>query len=452
MNAFADRDARALEWSGARVAVLGLARSGEAAARALLDRGAAVTVLDAADDEQHRARAERLPGARVVLGAGRSDLPTTTQLVVTSPGLAPTSAWLGDAARLGIPVWSEPELAFRLGVRPAIAITGTNGKTTTTEMAAAALRAAGIDAVAAGNIGAPLVEAAGGPAVVAELSSFQLHFVAGFRARVGVLLNVAADHLDWHGSFEAYARAKARLFENQTADDVAIYRDDEACRSLVAWTKARALPFSATRVPDAGAGIAGGWIVVPEGAVVEVARLGAQHRAFLEDAVAAAAAACALGADPGSVGEALAAFEQRPHRVEFVAEIDGVRYVNDSKASDPHATLAALEDMHDVVLIAGGRNKDLDLAELRGAGDRVRAVIALGEAAGEVDAAFAPLRIPVERAASIEDAVARAASLARAGDTVLLSPACASWDMFRSYEERGERFRTAVARLEEARA
>jgi UDP-N-acetylmuramoylalanine--D-glutamate ligase len=445
MNPFGRRDEIGLPWEGARVVVLGLGRSGEAAARALLERRADVTVLDATDAPEQRERAARLAGAHVTLGAHGEAFPTTPQLVVTSPGLAPSTPWLRDAEARGIPVWSEIELAYRLGVRPAVAITGTNGKTTATEMTAAALLAAGFgDAVAAGNIGAPLADARG-EHIVAELSSFQLHYIASFRARASVLLNVAADHLNWHPSLEAYARDKARIFENQTADDVAVYHDDATCAKLVAWTKARALPFSEDSLPEGGAGVEDGWIVVPEGRVVEVARLRSQRRAHRADAIAAAAAACALGADPRAVGDALAAYAPGKHRAEPLGEVGGVAYVNDSKATDPHATLAALAEMRDVVLIAGGQNKGVDLSELRAGAASVRAVVAIGGSAKEIGAAFAPA--PVERADSMRDAVRRAAALARPGDTVLLSPACASWDMFRSYEERGEAFRDAVDEL-----
>jgi UDP-N-acetylmuramoylalanine--D-glutamate ligase len=182
--------------------------------------------------------------------------------------------------------------------------------------------------------------------------------------------------------------------------------------------------------------------------VVDVSRLRARGRPNRSDAIAAAAAACALGADPETVGEALAAFEPRPHRIEYIAVIDGVTYVNDSKATDPHATLAALEGMTGVVLIAGGRNKGIDLSELAAAAGSLRAVVAIGESAPEIDAAFAPAGVPVEKAGSMEDAVARARDLSVPGDTVLLSPACASFDMYRNYEERGDAFRAAVRRIE----
>jgi len=435
------------ELAGKNAVVLGLARSGEAAARALLEAGSAVTVLDAADEIAQRDRAARLPDARVVLGQTDPGDVAQADLVVASPGVPWSSPWIEAALARGIPVWSEVELAFRLGIRPLVGITGTNGKTTTTEMTVAALRAAGRDAVAAGNVGTPLVSFPAGGEIVAELSSFQLQGIADFHVPVAVLLNVAHDHLDWHGSDEAYRRAKARIFENQTDADVAIVHDDEGSRSIAEGAATQIL-FADDRLPPDGAGVEDGWIVVPQGRVVDVSLLRARGRPNRSDAIAAAAAACALGADPVTVGEALAAFEPRAHRIEFIAVIDGVTYVNDSKATDPHATLAALEGMTGVVLIAGGRNKGIDLSELAAAAPSLRAVVAIGESAPEIDAAFAPSGVPVEKAGSMEDAVARARDLSVPGDTVLLSPATASFDMYRNYEERGDAFRAAVRRIE----
>jgi len=436
-----------MTFDGKHAVVLGLARSGEAAARALLDAGATVTVLDGADGERQRERAERIARARVVTGRTDPGDVDDADLVVASPGVPWSSPWIDRARTRGIPVWSEVELAYRLGVRPLVGITGTNGKTTTTEMTVAALRAAGRDAVAAGNVGTPLVSFAPGAEIVAELSSFQLQGIDEFRVPIAVLLNVAHDHLDWHGSDDAYRRAKGRIFENQTTGDVAVVHDDPVCRSLATGPAAQVL-FADDERPHGGAGLEEGWIVVPQGRVVDAARLRARGRPNRSDAIAAAAAVCALGVEPATAGEALAAFTTGKHRIEQIAVVDGVVYINDSKATDPHATLAALEDLENVVLIAGGRNKGLDLTELASGAPHLRAVVAIGEAAGEIDAAFAPTGMLVEKAGSMDDAVARARELAAAGDTVLLSPACASFDMFRNYEERGDAFRAAVQRIE----
>jgi len=434
---------------GMRAAVLGLGRSGESAARALAACGVLVSVLDEVDAQPQRERASRLGGTTVQLGRNDVRDLAGVDVVVASPGVPFTNAWVVHARVEGIAVWSEIELAYRIGVEPAVGVTGTNGKTTTTEMIAAALSAAGKPAIAMGNIGLPLVDATeAGALIVAEVSSAQLAGIERFRVPVGVLLNVDEDHLDWHGTIEAYRRAKARLFENQRDGDRAIVHDDEGSRACVAGTAGSVVPFDENGVPAGGAGVEDGWVVVPEGRVVEVARLRVRGRPGRANAVAAAAAACTLGADPRTVGDALAAYEPKPHRMEWVAQIGGVTYVNDSKASDPHATLAALEDLHDVVLIAGGRNKGLDLSRLAFASDRLRAVVAIGESARDIEDAFTAAGVRVEPARTMPEAVRLAAALARAGDTVLLSPACASWDMFSDYAARGEAFRAEVRAME----
>jgi UDP-N-acetylmuramoylalanine--D-glutamate ligase len=449
MSRFLD-DASVLPGRGDRVLVLGLGISGEAAARHLLRLGADVTVADRADDAAIRDRAATLAGARAALGAAaEEDLVTDRDLVVTSPGVPERAPALVAARDAGVPIWSEVELAYRMARAPIIGVTGTNGKTTTTGMLAGALTEAGYRATAAGNIGRPLVDAAVEDlqVIVAELSSFQLRHIVGFRAPVGVLLNVADDHLDWHGSFDAYLAAKARLFENQTEDDVAVHLDNEPCRRAVAGARSRRVPFAADRLPAGGAGVDGGWITVPEGRVAEASGLRAPGAPALANALAAAAAACAYGAAPLAVGRALTSYEPLPHRMELVADVGGVAYIDDSKATNPHAVLAALDGMEHVVLIAGGRNKGLDLSVLAAAAGALRRVIAIGESAAEIEAAFAAAGVAVERASGMDDAVARGAAAATAGDTVLLSPGCASFDMFADYKARGEAFRAAVKRL-----
>jgi UDP-N-acetylmuramoylalanine--D-glutamate ligase len=450
-------DATALPGHGDRVLVLGLGVSGEAAARHLLGLGAAVTVADAGDDSVLRERVSSLDGPEALLGdadgsrtaaaAGASDL------VVASPGVPEDAPALAEARRGGVPIWSEVELAFRMASAPILGVTGTNGKTTATKMIADALGAAGFRVAAAGNIGRPLTDAAveGNDVIVAELSSFQLRHIVSLRAPVAVVLNVAEDHLDWHGDFERYLAAKARLFENQLPGDVAIYHDDPDTTRVVAGAAGRRVAFSAGGVPENGAGVdSNGVIVVPEGPVVNVASLKARGAPALLNAVAAAAAACAFGAKPDAVGRALAGFEPLPHRMELVGEVAGVAFVNDSKATNPHAVAAALDGLERVVLIAGGRNKGLDLRPIAAASGPVRAVVTLGESAPDIEAAFAAAApaVPVERASTMDDAVGRAAALASAGDTVLLAPGCASFDMFTDYKARGEAFRSAVKRIE----
>ena len=439
---------RAIDLIGVRVAVLGLARSGAAAARALLDRGASVTLLDAADGDAQRALASGLPTATAILGrADPADL-AGAELVVTSPGVPWAHPWLEAARARDVRLWSEVELAYQLGIEPLIGITGTNGKTTTTEMVAAILRADGRNAAAAGNVGAPLIEADPATQIVAELSSFQLAAIQDLRVPVAVLLNLGHDHLDWHPDLEHYGRSKARIFENQRPGDTAIVYADPLCGALAGSTVATQVPFLPTSVPLGGAGVEDGMVFVPHGEVIAVEDLPSTARPFVADAVAAAAACAAVGVEAATIATALRSFRLPPHRLEMVATIGGVTYIDDSKATDPHATLAALEARRDVVLIAGGLNKGLDLTELRAGLGSLKAVVAIGAAAAEVVAAFEGTHLIVMTATDMEGAVAAARDLARDGDTVLLSPACASFDMFSSYAERGDAFRAAVEGLE----
>lgn len=453
---FAEPGGAAVPGRGTTVVVLGLGLSGEAAVRHLVGLGADVTAVDEADDAVLRERARVLNGARIVLGgtAAGPDLAASADLVVASPGVPERAASLEAARGAGVPVWSEVELAFRLATAPILGVTGTNGKTTTTGMLAASLVEAGVRAGAAGNIGFPLVDAAveGHEVIVAELSSFQLRHVVSFRTPVGVLLNVADDHLDWHGTFDAYVAAKARLFERQTAEDFAIHHADEECARAAGASGGTLVPFSASKPVTGGAGVRDGKIVVPQGDVVYTAALRARGKPALANAVAAAAAAAAFGAPLEPIARALAQFASLPHRMELVATIGGVTYVNDSKATNPHAVLAALDGAERVVLIAGGRNKGLDLSALTAAAGAVRAVVAIGEAGPEIADSFEEMGIPAERAGSMDDAVARAAAIATSGDTVLLSPGCASFDMFGDYRGRGESFRAAVKRISSERA
>ncbi|HVL90300.1 MAG TPA: UDP-N-acetylmuramoyl-L-alanine--D-glutamate ligase [Actinomycetota bacterium] len=433
-----------LPGSGDRVLVGGLGISGLAAAAALIELGATVIVTD------DGAGAEVPGAARAVFGGMDPALIEDTDLLVVAPGVPPRAPLTAAARDAGVPVWSEIELGYRMTDSPVIGVTGTNGKTTTTEMIAAAL--AGDGAIAAGNIGTTLTEVAlqGAGVIVCELSSFQLEHVVSFRPRIAVLLNIAEDHIDWHGSFDAYAAAKARIFANQTAGDTAIVHDDPACLPLAAGPM-RVVPFAATRLPEGGAGVEDGIVVASERLRFPVSSLQVEGTGMIADAVAAAAAADAFGADPAAVARALAAFLPARHRTAIVATIGGVVYVNDSKATNPHATLAALEGRSGVVLIAGGRNKGMDLSVLARASG-LAGVVAIGESAGEVEAAFADSSIPVARAASMREAVGRATAMAPAGGTVILSPACASFDWYGGYAERGDDFERIVLATAESGA
>jgi len=391
------------------------------------------------------------PAAAAAAAAARA-----VDLVVPSPGVRPDHPALVAAHEAGVPVRSEIDLAAaRLRARPdgprLVAVTGTNGKTTVTTMIDTMLRAAGIASVAAGNIGRPLLDAAGDDVavVVAEVSSFQLAFTTtSFAPDVAVLLNVAEDHLDWHGSSLAYAEAKRRIFAHQDRNGLLVVNgDDPVATGLAATAPGRVSRFFAGAPGPGGFGVRDGDLVGPAGVLAPAPVNGAVHD--VTNALAAAAAALAVGADAPAVAGALASFDGLVHRVQLVGERDGVRFYDDSKATNPHATASALAGFEHAVLIAGGRNKALDLGGLRAHAARLRAVIAIGEAAPEVEATFSGL-VPVVTATSMHDAVRAAADHARPGDAVLLSPACASFDWYDGYAARGDDFAREVARLTES--
>jgi UDP-N-acetylmuramoylalanine--D-glutamate ligase len=387
--------------------------------------------------------------AHLVLGPPFPD-PADFDLVVPSPGV-PADRYLGGARR----VWGDVELAYRALSIPIVAVTGTNGKSTTTALIASMLRAAGLRAAAAGNIGTPALDLVGEALDVAvlEVSSFQLEATDAFRSRVAVILNLTPDHLDRHGSFETYVAAKARILAAQRAEDVAILNfDDSAVRELAASARARVVPFRTRGPLERGAWLDAGALALrlgdapPQRLSLDGLQLAGRHNR--ENALAALCAAACAGADPEKALYALAAFEGLPHRTQIVARRSGVLFVDDSKATNPGAALSSLASFEaPLVWIAGGRDKDLDLTELADAASRrVRAAVLLGEAAEKLVRALAePVEIHIVDC--IEDAVRKAAQLARPGDVVLLSPGCSSLDQFRSFEERGRRFRAAVEAL-----
>ena len=435
MNTLADR----------HVLVVGLATSGLAAARALIREGAVVRVTER-EREPGGAAELRSLGADVRTGGhSEADL-AGIELVVTSPGVPEGAPVLERARGRGIPVWSELELGARLARVPFVAITGTNGKSTATEMVACAMRAAGLDAIACGNIGYPLTDAAREPhdALAVEASSFQLRFVETFAPLVSVLLNVAPDHLDWHGSFESYAAAKTRIFERQTGDDVHVAnRGEERAAALSQGAVCRLVWFGLGEPDDGEVGYVGGELVSLIDGEARLGRPSRTEAGFREDAAAAAAASIAFGLDPQAVAEGLRVMRPLAHRGEVVARAGGVTFVDDSKATNVHATLAALRGRDRVVLIAGGVAKGVDLSPLAEAAPRLAGVVAIGEAAPEIAGIFGGL-VPVRMATSIERSVLDALEMAPAGGTVVLAPACASWDMFTDYADRGERYAAAA--------
>jgi len=437
-----------LDLDGQNVLVLGAGISGRSAAAFCAQQGARVVLAD----ERAEVGAGELPrGVETRLGAPFPDA-GDFDLVVPSPGVPP-ARYRARARR----VWGDIELAYRALAVPIVAVTGTNGKSTTVRLLEAMLRAAGLRARAGGNVGDAALGLVGEPLDVAvlEVSSFQLDTIESFRPRVAVLLNVTPDHLDRHGDLAGYLAAKARIFENQTADDVAIVNADPALDTLAAGLAARVWRFTARGAIERGACWDGEAVCLRIGATPQRFPLEGLPRPsgpLRENLLAALLAVVALGAEPAKALAALATFQPLPHRTELVASLSGVAWVNDSKATNPGATVPALAlETRPVIWIAGGKDKGLDYAELAGARlSGVRRALLIGAAAERIAAALAG-RVEVETVGTLEAAVTRAAELARPGDVVLLSPACASFDQFRNFEHRGERFRELVRGLDEGR-
>ncbi len=376
-------------------------------------------------------------------------------VVVPSPGVPEGHPVVVSAHRVGVPLRSEIDLAYEwehqqppnsacVFGRPMLAITGTDGKTTTTLLATAMLEAAGVRAVAAGNTETPLVAALDDDvdAFVVECTSFRLAWTTCFRPLAAAWLNIAEDHLDWHASMDTYVAAKARIWRFQQPDDVAIgFVDDPVVAAHLATAPGRHVTFGAA---GADYHVDGGWLVGPSGRLAEIASM---RRTLPHDITnALAAAALVLESGLGTVDgvlTALASFQGPHHRIELVADDGSVRYYDDSKATTPHAAVTAIRSFDRVVLIAGGRNKGLDLAPLATEPQRVSAVVAIGEAAPEIASVFDGVS-PVTIADSMDAAVAAARAAAEPGDVVLLSPGCASFDWYRGYDERGDDFARAA--------
>ncbi len=466
------RQVTAPDFAGTRVTVAGLGVSGMPAARVLHARAALVTAVTDADDERARAQAEELRalGVTVRLGDGAT-LPAGTELVVTAPGWQPDKPLFAAAEAAGVPVWGDVELAWRLrgpGAAPWLAVTGTNGKTTTVRMLAAILEAAGHRTAAVGNIGVSLLDAvlAEEPydVLAVELSSYQLHWAPSVRPHSAAVLNLAPDHLDWHGSMAAYAADKGRVYEGNTVACVYNSADpatEELVRAADVEEGCRAVGFTLGTPRPSELGVVEGLLVdrafVPDRGqqaqeLAEVADVDPPAPHNIANALAAAALARAFGVPATAVRDGLRAFRPDPHRIEHVATIGGVAYVDDSKATNTHAAEASLAAYEPIVWIAGGLAKGASFDELvRGAAKRLRAVVLMGRDRAlirEALARHAP-NLPVvdlDRAdtGAMSEAVREAAGLAESGDTVLLAPACASMDMFTNYNVRGDLFAEAV--------
>ncbi|HEV7526546.1 MAG TPA: UDP-N-acetylmuramoyl-L-alanine--D-glutamate ligase [Acidimicrobiia bacterium] len=452
-----------------RALVIGLAETGVAVARTLRAEGWDVTVVEDAPAPTpkyaERAAAVRAVGAELVEAPEESPvrvLAAGVDLVVPSPLVRPGHPAIVAARAAGVAVRSEIDVAAERARVPIVAVTGTNGKTTVTTMVAAMLDASGVPTVAAGNLGRPLIDAVADEAVraapgviVAEVSSFQLAFARdAFRPRVAILLAITPDHLDWHGTFDDYAAAKAQITAQQGADDLLVFdADDERAAAIAAAAPARRVGVSGRADAEGCFRVVGDRLVYPDGAtlapVADLARALAHDRT---NALAAAAAALEVGASVAGIVATLRAYRTMPHRVALVGEASGVQWYDDSKATNPDATRRAISSFDSVVLIAGGRNKDLDLSVLAAEAGHLRGVVAFGEAAAEIEAAFTGTATSVEQVPDMRAAVGAARRIAQAGDVVLLSPACASFDAYSGYAARGDDFarEVRVQVLEEA--
>ncbi len=470
---------RCMELAEKKVVVVGLGKTGAAVARFLKKRGAEVIVSDAAAESQLGPSVQTLREMGVFLELGGHRLSTflEAQLIVISPGVAHTIAAVQQAQGQGIPVIGEIELACQFIHQPIVAVTGTNGKTTTTELVGRMLAESGLDVFVGGNIGRPLISYAGGPQtariVVAEISSFQLDTIQTFRPAVGVLLNITADHLDRYPDFKAYAASKMRLFENQRPDDIAIINGaDPLICSLAQNIQSRQWIYPNAAADRPGATLNGRHLFVRSGQSalagnttgkrqsaagvqwsLDIARIKLKGRHNLENACAASLAALAAGANVAAIRKALENFEGLPHRLQYVATVRGVEYFNDSKATNTDAVAQALACFSNpVVLIMGGLDKGSDFTVLQNAvRQSVKKLIVMGDAAGRIRMALES-EVSTTTVASMAEALDKAFRTSAPGDAVLLSPGCASFDMYADYARRGEDFCRQVARMQETAA
>ncbi|WP_322500716.1 UDP-N-acetylmuramoyl-L-alanine--D-glutamate ligase [Streptomyces rochei] len=463
------------EFQGKHVTVAGLGVSGVPAAKVLHGLGARVTVVNDGADERARAQAAELEALGITVRLGDGDtLPDGTELIVTAPGWKPTKPLFTAAGQAGVPVWGDVELAWRLrrpDSAPWLAVTGTNGKTTTVQMLASILKAAGLRTAAVGNIGVSLLDAVTGDeeydVLAVELSSYQLHWAPSLRAHSAAVLNLAPDHLDWHGSMEAYAADKGRIYEGNhiaCVYNVADKATEDLVREADVEEGCRAIGFTLGSPAPSQLGVVDGILV--DRAFVENRHKNAQELAEVSDvnppaphnianALAAAALARAFGVPAAAVRDGLRAFTPDAHRIAHVADVDGVAYVDDSKATNTHATEASLAAYESIVWIAGGLAKGATFDELvAGAAKRLRGAVLIGADRALIREALtrhAP-EVPVvdldrTDTGAMLQAVQEARRLARPGDTVLLAPACASMDMFTNYNQRGDAFARAVREL-----
>jgi UDP-N-acetylmuramoylalanine--D-glutamate ligase len=439
-----------VRYTDRKVAVLGAGLSGTAAAHLLKDEGAAVTVLDGAEERtilKTTIEGMRARGIQVICGPDAERYSEYVEMVVLSPGIDPRTPLAQNFTSRGVETIGELELGWRSINKPVVAITGTNGKTTTTELLAQMLNACGQRTIACGNIGKPLSEVAREgrdlDVLTVEVSSFQLETISTFRPSISVWLNFAPDHLDRYRSLAEYRAAKLRIFDYQTADDVAVVNAAETLPSI----KPRVITFSAYE-DQADFRLSEGAIVYQNKPVLRLAetRLRGSHN--IENLMATLAVGLTRGLSFEQMVPPLSLYEPRPHRLEFVRELSGVDYINDSKATNLDAVeKALLAQSKPVILVAGGKDKGFAYETLRDlVGEKVRATVLIGEMAERICNDWSDL-VPCQMAVSIADAVERAHALAQPGEVVLFSPGTSSFDMFKSYADRGDQFRALVHAL-----
>ncbi|HLW87803.1 MAG TPA: UDP-N-acetylmuramoyl-L-alanine--D-glutamate ligase [Terriglobales bacterium] len=442
-----------------RVLVVGLGKSGVASALFLKARGARVTVSDTKPQEEFKNEIPALldQGITVETGGHGERTFRGQDLIVVSPGVPVDAPPLVQARALGEKVIGEIELAAQFFPGEIVAITGSNGKTTTTTLAGEILTAGGLSTVVGGNIGTPaisLVErATADTTAVLEVSSFQLETIQTFRPRIAVVLNVTPDHLDRHRTFAAYTDAKARIFENQQADDFAVLNaDDPTCVAMATRTKARVVWFSRKKEVERGAYVRQGQILFRDAngqrEIILLSEIPLKGAHNVENVLAAVCVGALSGVGHGKIRQAVATFKAVEHRLEYVATIRGVEYYNDSKATNVDATIKALESFPaNIHLILGGKDKGSDYTVLNDLlRQRVKRVYSIGAAAAKIESQISGA-VEVVPAETLENAIKRAAESAQPGDVVLLAPACASFDQFRSYEHRGKVFKDVVKTL-----
>lgn len=448
-----------LNVSGKRVLVVGLGKSGVASALFLQQQGARVTVSDSKQEDQLRNEIPVLLDKGITVESGGHGERTFRQqdLIVISPGVPVNAPVLEPARKLGIPIIGEVELATRYLKGQLVAITGSNGKTTTTALTGDVVAARGAPTLVGGNIGTPAIslvpDSTDESYTVLEISSFQLETIEKFHAKVAVVLNVTPDHLDRHGTFEAYWEAKRRIFENQTAQDFAVLNaDDPEAAKMASGLKGQLRWFSRKKVVEAGAFVRGSNIfykdVKGEREVMSLGDMQLKGAHNVENVLAAVAIGSILGIDAAKIREAVRNFKAVEHRLEFVANVNGVDYYNDSKATNVDATIKALESFpKNIHIILGGKDKGSDYTVLKPLlKERVKRVYTIGAAAEKIESHIGNV-VPITKAVTIDNAVRKAAEAATSGDVVVLAPACASFDQFTSYEHRGKVFKDLVQQL-----